>query len=180
MLVIGTVALAFEACSQTPSSTTTPSVSETSAPSAAVQTPAGSATAGVPACTSADVKASHGLVEGAAGSRLTTVVLVASMPCSVGAFPAMGLRDAVGTALVGAPAGGSGRLDLVAGGVYESEVRLANWCAAEPTFPLSLVLSLPAEQVTVTGGSFPDESDLPPCNGGAGPILEAGAWAPSP
>jgi hypothetical protein len=30
--------------------------------------------------------------------------------------------------------------------------------------------------MTVTGSSFDDEGDLPPCNGDGGPILEAEAW----
>jgi hypothetical protein len=30
--------------------------------------------------------------------------------------------------------------------------------------------------MTVTGLSFPDDGDLPPCNGDGGPILEAEAW----
>jgi hypothetical protein len=57
-------------------------------------TPAATQAAGAPACTPADLKAEHGLVEGAAGSTLTTVLLTTAIACSIDAFPAMGLRDA--------------------------------------------------------------------------------------
>jgi hypothetical protein len=108
------------------------------------------------------------------------VVLVPVIPCSIDAYPALGLRDAAGAILIGAAAAGPGRIDLVAGGVYESAVRLANWCAPDPAFPLSLVLVLGGEEMTVTGLSFPDDGDLPPCNGDGGPILEGTAWTPLP
>jgi hypothetical protein len=147
------------------------------APPTSPATEAPTEPAGLAQCEPSDVKASHGLVEGAAGSRLTTVVLVAAVACSVDQFPAYGLVDADGSALVGSVAQGSGRLDLVAGEGYESNVRLANWCADEPAFPLALELHLATALETVTGGSFPDIGDLPPCNGDTqGPILEATAW----
>ena len=130
-------------------------------------------------CAAADLKASHGLTEGAAGSRLTEVVLVSATTCSVDTFPVLGLRDAAGGALVGSIPTGSGRMDLVAGMAYVSAVRFANWCRDEPPFPLALELRLGAEALPVTGESFPDEGDMPPCNGeGVIPILEAGAWMP--
>ena len=137
------------------------------------------ATAGAAACTVADLKASHGLVEGAAGSRLTTVVLVAQVACSIDAFPAFGLRDAGGAALVGGTAGGSGTIDLDPNASFQSDVRLGNWCAPDPAFPLELRLKIGADEVAVTGSSFPEQGDMPPCNGDGGPILEAGAWAVS-
>jgi hypothetical protein len=143
-------------------------------------TPVSTVTSGAPPCDLADLKASHGLVEGAAGSRLTTVVLVSAVACSIDAFPALGLRDAQGTILVGAAAGGSGRIDLVTGNPYETNVRLANWCASEPAFPLALEIVLGREAVPVTGSSFPDDGELPPCNGDGGPILEASQWVAAP
>ena len=189
LLVLGLVA-----CSATPSAqptaapfqTTTPSpvVTELPSQSAAATTqattPAASAASGAVACTAADLKASHDLVEGTAGSRLTTVLIVAASPCSVDLFPALGLRDANGTELVGSASGGPGRLDLDPNVSYTSGVRLANWCSPEPAFPLSLVVRIGAEEVGVTGSSFPDEGDMPPCNGGGGPVLEAGQWEAAP
>lgn len=134
-----------------------------------------------PPCEPADLKASHGLVEGAAGSRLTQVVLTSAVTCSVGLYPVLGLRDADGRALVGSPAAGPGRLDLSAGAAYTSEVRVSNWCTLEPAFPVTLEIRLGAEELAVTGGSFPLEGDLPPCNGPTvvNPILEAEAWTPA-
>ncbi len=119
-------------------------------------------------------------MEGAAGSRITEVVLVSAVACSIDAFPALGLRDATDAALVGAPSSGPGRIDLVAGTAYTSNVRLANWCAAQPAFPLTLEIVLSGAELAVTGTSFPDEGDLPPCNGSGGPILEGTAWTATP
>jgi hypothetical protein len=135
--------------------------------------------AGTPPCLLADLKASHGLIEGAAGSRLTEVVLVAAETCSVDAFPAFRLRDASGAGLVGGTSAGPGAIDLVPGVAYTSEARVANWCAPEPAFPLALEIVLGEQELAVTGGSFPEEGDLPPCSGDGAPILEGTAWTPS-
>jgi len=137
-------------------------------------------TAGTAACDPSDLKVSHGIVEGAAGSRLTEVVLVSASACSIDAYPALGLRDANGQALVGGAATGPGRIDLVPGTPYTSDVRLDNWCLAEPAFPLSLEVEVGGAEITVTGSSFPEQGDMPPCNGPSGPTLEANAWVPTP
>jgi hypothetical protein len=108
------------------------------------------------------------------------VLLTAAIACSIDAFPALGLRDAQGTILVGSAAGGPGRIDLIAGAGYESNARLANWCSAPPAFPLALEVVLAGGAVPVTGSSFPAEGDLPPCNGDGGPILEASQWVAAP
>lgn len=162
------------ATSPTPPPTATPTEPATIQPA---PTPAATQAAGAPACTPADLKAAHGLVEGAAGSRLTTVLLTTAIACSIDAFPAVALRDASGAILILAATGGPGRLDLAAGGGYESNVRLANWCADQPEFPLKLEVVLGSEALPVTGGSFPEQGDLPPCTDDGGPILEATAWA---
>jgi hypothetical protein len=152
--------------------TALPTPTVTPAPPSAAATSASAA----PPCTVADLKASHGIVEGAAGSRVTEVLLVSGVACSVDAFPALGLRDANGAALVGAPSAGGGRVDLIAFTTYASAVRLANWCLPEPAFPLALQIRVGAEELAVTGGSFPNEGDMPPCNGEGAPILEGGPW----
>ena len=192
------VVVALAACSPTPTSSASPSTT----PATPVVTPAPTLAAtvappslapspsaapvetepsGAAQCEPADLKASHGRVEGAAGSRFTTVELVAAFACSVDLFPAFGLLDADGAVLVGSVAQGAGRLDLVAGESYESNVRLGNWCADEPAFPLTFELHLGAEREDVTGGSFPEQGDLPPCNGDTiGPILEATSWEAVP
>ncbi len=165
------------------SSTTGPSTGPvTAAPTAlpptteAPSAPAPSVTSGAPACSAADLKASHGLVEGAAGSRLTEVVLVAAVTCSIDLFPTLGLRDADGTAVVGGVAGGAGSLDLSPDASYTSNVRVANWCVNEPDFPVSLQIRVGGEELTVTGSSFPEDGDPPPCSGEGPPILEGGPW----
>lgn len=147
---------------------------------APLPTAADTGSAGTPACVVADLKASHGLVEGAAGSRLTEIVLVSSATCSIDAYPALGLRDADGDALLSGPALGTGGIDLVPGVANVSQVRLSNWCAPEPEFPLVLEVIVAGVELPVTGGSFPDDGDLPPCNGDGGPILEGSAWQQQP
>lgn len=185
------LALGLAACTPTPSATPPPTATPAPTPTG-VASPEPTASAepsptllpttgptgisGARPCTAIDLKASHGLVEGAAGSIFTTVVLVAGQTCSLNAFPAFGLRDANGAELVGSVAGGQGRLDLDPNASYESAVRFANWCGTDPAFPLELVLRLGAEEVTVTGSSFPDEGSLPACAGGGGPVLEASGW----
>jgi hypothetical protein len=183
------LALALTACG--PSPAPTPSIGSIAAgspeASAAIPTPTplpeptpGTTTSVAPPCAASELKASHGLVEGAAGSRLTTVALVSLVGCSVDAFPAFGLRDANGAPLIGGVAGGPGRIDLAVDATYESGVRVANWCGPEPAFPLVLELVVNGSPIPVTGSSFPEEGDLPPCNGSTGPILQANAWAVAP
>ena len=172
----------------TPSPTAVTTVAPASAPAAATAaqpTPASPSTApsSMPgladACTAGDVKASHGLVEGAAGSVLTEVLLVADVRCSVDAAPVLGLRDGAGAAIVGGPASVAGRVELAGGRTYTSAVRVANWCIAEPSYPITLLLRLGVEELEVTGGPFPEEGNLPACNGEGPPILEGQAWAPT-
>jgi hypothetical protein len=185
--------LALGACAATPTAPPTqpPTVappteqptllpSETAAQPTEAVTPAPTSLAAGPGCTAADLKASHDLVEGAAGSRLTAVVLVAARKCSVDLYPVLGLRDAESTELVGSTTSGPGRLDLDPDVSYSAEVRFANWCGPDPNFPLELVIRLGTEEVGVTGSSFPEVGDMPPCNGVGGPRLESGPWTAAP
>ena len=103
---------------------------------------------------------------------------MAGTTCSVDAFPLLGFRDAEGAAIVGGVSGGPGRIDVSPQSSYTSEVRISNFCVTDPTFPLTLEIRLGTEEVPVSGPAFDDESDLPPCNGGGGATLEAGAWTP--
>ena len=184
--------IAILGCSPAPSPSPTvaitpgvsaPSIGPASAPPVTVAplpTAVDTGSAGTPPCEVADLKASHGLVEGAAGSRLAEVVLVSAVTCSVDAYPALGLLDARGTVLLSVPSMEPGGIDLVPGVANVSQARLANWCAPEPAFPLTLVVIIDGDELEVTGGSFPDEGDLPPCNGDGGPILEGSAWTQQP
>jgi len=187
----GLMALASAACSAFPS--TTPSAATAAPPTEAVTaaatepaaqtaaaTPAPSSTSEAPVCTASDLKASHGLVEGAAGSRVTTVVLVAVSACSLDVYPAMAIHDGAGGELVASTTAGSGRVDLDPDASYASDVRFANWCGPEPTFPLTLVILIGGAELTATGSSFPDAGAMPPCSGNGGPVLEASPWSPAP
>ena len=185
-------AAAMIGCNPSPSSSPTlaPASTASVAPTAGAASPAetlaplptalDTGSAGTPPCTVADLKASHGLVEGAAGSRLTEVIIVSAVTCSIDAYPTLGIRDAGGTALLSGPAIGQGGIDLVPGVAHVSRVRLSNWCAPEPAFPLELQVLIDGGELPVTGGSFPDDGDLPPCSGDGGPTLEGSAWLQEP
>jgi hypothetical protein len=193
--VAGLLALGVVACSATPASapsafasvapatglpTLGPTASPSASPTQSAGAPEASGIAAAPTCTAADLKASHDLVEGAAGSRLTTVVLVAATRCSVDLFPSFGIRVGDGSELVVSTSSGTGRLDLDPNASYSTDVRFANWCGLQPESSMDLVLRLASEEVPVTGSSFPDPGDMPPCNGGGGARLEAGQWTVVP
>ncbi len=188
------VALAFGAiaCDPTPAAPSPPRATAVGMPSLEPTTPASEPAASVlpdatpidtvrtPPCELSDLKASHGLVEVSGDSRLTEVVLVAAGSCSVNLFPGVGLRDPAGAAIVDSPSAGPGRLDLVPDIAYRSQVRLASWCAPEPAFPLTLALLVADGWIEVTGSSFPEDGELPPCATDGATVLEASAWNPVP
>jgi len=145
-----------------------------------IETPGPTADSDAPPCALGDLKASHGLVEGAAGSLLTEVLLVSAATCSVDAFPTLVLRDGRGGELLRAAAAGPGSIDLAIGVAYGSQVRLANWCLPLPAFPLTLGIALSAGELAVSGTGFGEADGLPPCNAGDGAEgLVGSAWSPS-
>lgn len=156
--------------SPSPAATTAPTLEPTLAPTAV---------AGSTPCSVADLKASHGLDEGAAGSVITELVLESNADCTVATAPSLGLQDKSGNALVTATPPGPGSIQLVAGGAYTTHVRIANWCQPEPAFPVSLVLWIDSEKLVVSGGSFPD-GGMPGCLGTDGVHLESTPWVVSP
>jgi hypothetical protein len=168
---------AATAPTETPGPTLTPATQSpvpTDVPTAVPSAIAGSTPCGV-----ADLKASHGLDEGAAGSVITELVLESNSSCTVETAPSLGLQDKSGNALVTATPPGPGSIQLVAGGTYTTQVRIANWCQPEPAFPVSLVLWIDSEKLVVTGGSFPD-GGMPGCLGTDGVHLESTPWVVSP
>jgi hypothetical protein len=133
---------------------------------------------GTPPCAIDAVKASHGLIESDGDDRTTEVVLVAADTCSVDAYPALVLADANGKALVRAGEAGAGAIDLVGGVAYTSEVRIANWCL-DAAFPVEIRVLHGAAAIRVTGDSFPDQDNLPPCvHQDAAPVLSGTGWTP--
>lgn len=199
LLLVGVAVAAIGACGQaTPSSSLAtlspvtqapPSVAEDTfeVPSFEPETDAPEPTdtdtgaPGTPACSVAELKASRGITEADADDRLTEVVLVAAGTCSVDAFPTLHLLDAGRHVLVTAGSAGSGGIDLVGGVAYTSVVRLSNWCLADPAYPVSIGIVLGDATLLVTGNSFPDEGDPPPCaHDDADPILAGTAWTQQP
>jgi hypothetical protein len=136
---------------------------------------------GTPPCAVGELKASRGITEADADDRLTEVLLKSAATCSVDAFPTLVLRDSDGRVLVSAEAGGTGGTDLVGGVAYTSQVRLSNWCLGEPAYPATIGIVHGTATLLVTGDSFPDEGDSPPCvHGDADPVLTGTAWQPMP
>jgi hypothetical protein len=136
---------------------------------------------GTPPCDVGALKASRGITEVRADERVTEVLLVAADTCSIDAYPALLLEDSGGTVLVAVSSAGPGGIDLVPGVAYTSEVRLANWCLGDPAYPVSIGIIHGIATVVVTGDSFPDEGDLPPCaHEDADPVLSGSAWQPRP
>lgn len=176
--------------SPTPAAPTlgTPSLEPTVPPSQSVptvgpvETPTDTAVAGKPPCEPGDLKASHGLVEASGDTRLTEVVLVTAAACSVDAIPGVQVRDGAGNLLAQrAAAPEVAAIVLTSGVAYAAEVQITNWCIGEQTLPLTLEIMLVDEEyVVVTGSSFPDETDLPPCVGAGEPVLNATGWVATP
>jgi hypothetical protein len=133
---------------------------------------------GTPACEVGSVKASHGLIESDGDDRTTEVVIVAADTCSVDAYPALLLEASDKQLLVHAAAAGAGAIDLVGGVAYTSQVSISNWCI-DAAFPVEIRIEHEGSAIVVTGDSFPDDANLPPCvHQDAHPVLNATAWAP--
>jgi len=190
LLLAGCVAVSLVACGPaTPTASPAPAATLAPATAAPTLTPTAASTiaptaaptlaAGTTPCGVADLKASHGLVEGAAGSIITEVVLEANATCTVETSPSLGLQDKTGSALITATPAGAGSIQLAAGAAYTTEVRIANWCKPEPAFPLALVLWIDGEKLVVSGGSYPEDG-MPGCLGSGGVRLESTAWVPQP
>ena len=80
----------------------------------------------------------------------------------------------------GSTATGSGRIDLDPRTQLHDGVRFANWCGLAAGVP-----ARPRDLHRRRGGPgdrrvVPGSGDMPPCNGGGGPVLEAGQWAAVP
>jgi Domain of unknown function (DUF4232) len=153
-------------------------------PSPTPGTPAPSAgptpTAGLTGCAVGDLKASHGIVEGASGARLTSVVLESDTTCTVSAVPNLALIDDSQLVLATSSTPGPQTITLAPGGVYGSDVRFANWCGNDPAYPITLFILIGDRSVAVTGGSFPESNDMPPCLGTDAAELMGTPWTPSP
>jgi hypothetical protein len=150
----------------TPASTVEPSPTELGGTTAA-------------ACRESDVELVHGRVDGAAGSRFTTMTLTVTgaAACTVPLEPTIELIDATGAQLVEtAPAGAVATMEMPVGTAVTSKVQLANWCDPPPAEPLTLSLVLDGVSMPVLGGPYPDPGGLPGCNGAGGPTFVATDW----
>lgn len=194
------VAAAAIACSPTPTAPSPPlATSATATPASAtvaptippslpaatvgpIDTPVETAGAGRSSCAPSDVKVSHGLVVGDGDVRQTDVVMVTAAACSVDAIPGVQVRDGAGNLVAQRAAAPEVVVIVLTSGVaYTAEVQISNWCIGEPMLPLTLEITLVDEQsVMVTGSSFPDETDLPPCVGAGEPVLNATGWVATP
>jgi hypothetical protein len=131
------------------------------------------------ACRQSDVELIHGRVDGAAGSRFTTMTLTATgaAACTIPVTPTIELIDAGGARLaVTAPPGPVATMEVPVGTAVTSNVQLANWCDPPPAEPVTLTLVLDGVSLAVLGGPYPDPGGLPGCNGAGGPTFAATDW----
>jgi hypothetical protein len=175
LLPAAAIALVVAACA-TPApsrgTTVTPAPTVRSSPTEVGGTVAG-------ACRQSDVEVAHGRVDGAAGSRFTTMTLTVTgaAACTIPVTPTIELIDASGAQLVEtAPAGVVATMEVPAGTAVTSNVQLANWCDSPPAEPLSLGLVLDGASLPVLGGPYPDPGGLPGCNGAGGPTFAPTDW----
>jgi hypothetical protein len=179
------VALAVAACA-TPTPSPGPTVTPASSPGATT-TPAPTVgpsptEVGSPAnadCTPADIELTHGRIDGAAGSRFTTLTVTVTGPtaCVLPAGPTVELVDAGGAILITSVATGASSLDLSPGATATSTIQLANWCTDPPAQPVTLTLVLGSAKIGAAGGPFPSENEMPPCNGGPALVFAPSPWA---
>ena len=115
----------------TPAPTVRPSPTEVGSPASAD-------------CTPADIELAHGRIDGAAGSRFTTLTLTVTGPaaCSLPGGPTVELVDAGGAILFTSAAAGASPIDLPPGATATSTIQLANWCTDPPAQPVTLTLVL--------------------------------------
>jgi hypothetical protein len=122
------------------------------------------------ACTAEDFAWSTDPWGAAAGSRGTSVLLrgVASLDaCRLDGDVSVEIRDANGLPLVSATT--VSHVHAAAGEVFEIGIAWSNWCAPDPTQPLSAVLQLPGDGSDVPLIQASGEVLIPPCNGEAQP-----------
>jgi hypothetical protein len=179
------IALVVAACATpapSPGATATPEPSPrstaTPAPTAG-PSPTDIGGAATAACRESDVELAHGRVDGAAGSRFTTMMLTVTgaAACTIPVTPTLALIDAGGAQLaVTAPPGPVATTAVPVGTAVTSNVQLANWCDPPPAEPLTLTLVLHGVSLPVLGGPYPDPGGLPGCNGAGGPTFAATDW----
>lgn len=177
------VALLVAACTTTPPPSGATSPRTSASPGAPTPTPVGVSSdspSGLVSCDTPDLALEHGIADGAAGSRFTTLTLSVTgpEPCSLPAIPTVELIDVNGLrVMVGAPTGAVDTIDLQPGALAASTIQFSNWCVEPTAEPLSLRLEVGDGFAPVAGGPFPNPGQLPPCNGPGGPMLTGTAWA---
>ena len=128
------VALVAAACA-----TPAPSPRTTATPAPTVRpTPTEVGGTAAAACRESDVELIHGRVDGAAGSRFTTMTLTVTgaAACTIPVTPTIELIDAGGAQLaVTALPGPVVTMEVPVGTAVTSNVQLANWCDPPPAEP---------------------------------------------
>jgi hypothetical protein len=145
--------------------------------------PSASSSPAAAACAGADITATGGPWEGAAGSRGSSIVVTnaGSVACALPADPTVAMLDQAGTVVLAntPPQSGAGPT-LVSGSSVGFSLVIGNWCDQQVTFPLHFSLALAADAVEVDGLFATTLDDLPPCNGpGQPPSISTSGWQPS-
>jgi hypothetical protein len=120
--------------------------------------------------------------EGAAGSRIATVVLTnaGSVPCSTPAVPRVRLVDGSATELIqGAPPPGGGSVTIPAGGSVTTLVQASNYCGAAPVPPVGIAFDINGVATVLAKPVSKTDATVPPCNGPGQPAsVQMHPWAP--
>jgi hypothetical protein len=138
----------------------------------------------ISACRPIDVVATITSVEGAAGSRIATVLLrnTSGSTCTMDKVAQAQLVDAAGTVLLEGepPTVRSVPIKVGPSDVLQTQVRTSNYCgAAPPERPLGIDIVEPGQGAFATEAAASSDLDiLPPCNGASQPgSIEMQPWA---
>jgi len=129
----------------------------------------------VRSCQPDDVDAVITSWDGAAGSRIATVVVhqVGSSSCTIDPLPKPWLADGHGGALITGKAGARTPITIAPGDVVSTLVEVSNYCGPAPVAPVTVAFTQGEAVFVATAVKPTDTSGVPPCNGpGAGGSIQ--------
>jgi Protein of unknown function (DUF4232) len=122
--------------------------------------------------------------EGAAGSRIATIDVknVGGGTCDLGAPTAEQLIDGLGSPFISSTGDKAVGSDVTLANDQTAQllVRIANWCTAKPTDPVSIDLTLSSGASFVAEPAKDVAFDPPPCNGSSKPTtldVQSSGWS---
>ena len=129
-------------------------------------------------CAAADLNAEITSWEGAAGSRIATVVMSYDGPatCAIPSTTNVQLIDGAGNVLIDANESEVPVLDAVLGQLT-TMVRTSNYCGSDPVAPVTIAFVSDSGGRVVATPLSPIDATVPPCNGPGQPAtIEMQSW----